>query len=168
MAQPRFAPIAAPDEVRAAYRLEVPRPWVPHRPGEFVKDAAGVRGAPGPDQGYALGLVERLRDRLVLTPSEHAEDALAAAVVLALRRASLFGRAPVLGDLELALSLLGFLGPAEPEFVVYRKGLVDGIGHDYERQRVLSASVPLESLGGPGGPSAAGDWRERLGLKAPA
>jgi hypothetical protein len=166
MTQPKFAPIAAADEVRPAYRVDTPRPWVPHRPGEHAKATAvggKGRGAPGPDQGYALGLAERLRERLVLTSGEHAEDALLAGVLLGLRRASSYGRAPVLGDIELGLELLGYLADAPADLVAYRRGLVDGLDHDYWRQRLLAESVPLSSLREKRAEVAALGWRERLG-----
>ncbi|HVB07198.1 MAG TPA: hypothetical protein VNF07_13220 [Acidimicrobiales bacterium] len=166
MTQPKFAPIAAPDEVRPAYRVDTPRPWRPHRPGELVKATAGGKGlgTPGPDQGYALGLAERLRGRLVLTSGEHAEDALTAGVVLGLRRAASYGRAPILADVEVGLELLGFLSDAPAELIAHRRELVDGVTHDYWRQRLLAESAPLGSLRGSPGESAATGWRERLGV----
>jgi hypothetical protein len=170
MTTPKFAPIAAEDEIRDAYRLEPPRPWVLHRPGELGKpdgQEGRGRGTPGPDQGYALGLALRLAERVVLSPGEHVEDALAGAVVLALRRASSFGRAPVLGDIELALGLFGFLSEAPADLVAYRRRQFDGVAHDYWRQRQLAESVPLESLRPPGGAKPAGTWREQLGSPAP-
>lgn len=168
MTQPKFAPITAPDVVRPAYRPETPRPWVPHRPGEVTKatvSGAGF-GTPGPDQGYALSLAERLHDRLVLSAGEHAEDALLAGVMVGLRRASSFGRAPILADVELGLDLLGYLSDAPADLVAYRRNLVDGLAHDYWRQRQLAESVPLASLRQPTGEQGAASWRERLGANA--
>ena len=45
----------------------------------------------------------------MLEPGEHAEDVLAGAVAIALRRAAIFGRAPVTADIELALELFKYL-----------------------------------------------------------
>jgi hypothetical protein len=149
MTQPKFSPIAAEDEVRSAYRLETPRPWVPHRPGEVAKalpGRPGGRGTPGPDQGYALGLASRLRERLVMAEGEHAGSVLAGGVALALVRAASFGRAPVLGDIEVALALFCFFSPAPAELVERRRQLFDGVSHDYRRQRQLVDAVPLSSL----------------------
>ena len=99
MTQPKFAPILEQDEVRDAYQLGVPASWVPHRPGESrptpqLRDPAGL-GFPGPDQGYALELANRFTERLALEQGEHADDVLAGAVAISLRRAAIFGRAPV-------------------------------------------------------------------------
>ena len=74
-------------------------------------------GRQGPDQGYALLLARRFADRLELAPDEHAEDAVAGCMVVAMARASLFGRAPVIHDLDLAFTLWGYLGGAPPELV---------------------------------------------------
>ena len=45
--------------------------------------------------------------KLVLTPGEHERDVLAGACAVALKRASLFGRAPVVHDLTVALTASG-------------------------------------------------------------
>src|SRR5271165_4970191 len=67
MTQPRYAPITEGGEVRPAYRLAPPAPWLPHRAAElrgaFRADRPGT-GVPGPDQGYALLLAHRLAPRL--------------------------------------------------------------------------------------------------------
>src|SRR5271165_5946848 len=140
MTQPRYAPITEGGEVRPAYRLAPPAPWLPHRAAElrgaFRADRPGT-GVPGPDQGYALLLAHRLAPRLVLAPGEHSEDVLAAAVAIGLARASLFGRAPVSADLELALVVFGYLSEAPPELVAARRSVVDGAAHDYLAQRRL-------------------------------
>jgi hypothetical protein len=149
MTQPKYAPIALEDEVRQADRLEVAQPWVPHRPGDFSparhRLPAGT-GIPGPDQGYALSLADRIAPRLVLEKSEHAADVLAGAVAIGLRRAALFGRAPVSTDIELALELYGFLGDAPPEQVILRRETFAGVAHDYPRLRAIPGLVPETTL----------------------
>lgn len=155
MTQPKFAPIPIEDEVRPARRLGPAAPWRPSRPGELVTSrpdrlaqaAPGRgRGAPGPDQGYALRLAERFADRLVLGPGERAEDVLAGAVALAMRRAALFGRAPVVADLEVALCLFGYLAPAEAAVQERRRAGFAGLGHDEWRRRELANAVPEAAL----------------------
>jgi len=47
--------------------------------------------------------------RLQLGAGEHVADVVAGCVGVALKRAALFGRAPMAGDLELAFSIFGFL-----------------------------------------------------------
>ncbi|MFZ0060020.1 MAG: hypothetical protein ACLQAN_06570 [Acidimicrobiales bacterium] len=149
MTQPRFAPIAIEDEVRPGYRLGPPRPWTANRPADFragPPPAGRGTGTAGPDQGFALLLAERLADRLVLSPGERREDVLGGAVGIALRRAALFGRAPVLADVELALAIFGYLAPAPPELVEFRHGLFDGVSRDYWAQRELAHQIPESTL----------------------
>ena len=157
MTQPTFAPIPAEDEVRPGYRPGPARPWVPSRPGELVLAGPGAeasaggarlagRGVPGPDQGYALRLAERIEGRLVLVSGERTDDVLAGAVALALRRAALFGRAPVVADLEVALGLFGFLAPAPAGLVEARRAVFGGLGHDEWRRRALANGVDEAAL----------------------
>ena len=142
-----------------------PKRWVLNRPGEI----AGLRpptgdsfGRPGPDQGYALTLAQRFKDRLVLTADEHAEDAIGGCVGVALKRASIFGRAPVIYDLEIAFTLFGFLAEASRELVEWRRELFEGSSHHYWDQRDIADLVPDDTLRLP--PSevkerSSADWR---------
>ena len=146
MTQPRFAPIAIEDEVRPSYKLEVPRPWTPHRPGEFdPRLASGQRDA-GPDQGYLALLAERFVDRLVLVEGEQVDDVLSAAIAIGMSRAALFGRAPVAKDLEFAFSVFGYLAPAEGKIVDLRGQLVAGVTHDLWRRGQLVEQFSDEAL----------------------
>lgn len=156
MTQPKFAPIPLEDEVRPGYRLGVPAPWTAVRPGELVevRPSRGAqpvatrrgRGSPGPDAGYAMRLAERVAERIVLAKGEHAEDVLAGAVAIAMRRAAIFGRAPVRADLEVALGLFGFLGEAPAELVARRRTLFAGVDHDEWARRVLVDAVEEADL----------------------
>ena len=150
MTQPKFAPILEQDEVRGAFRLPVPSSWSPHRPADFRPgehvERRGHAGVPGPDQGYALHLAERFEPRLLLAEGEHADDVLAGAAALALRRAALYGRAPVSTDLELALDVFGYLNGAPEELVDARRRLLGGAAHDYDLVRSLVDTVPEETL----------------------
>jgi hypothetical protein len=150
MTQPKFAPVAESGEVREAYKLPVAAEWLSHRPSDYTpRPRAGNRpnmGIPGPDQGYALHLAERLRHRLKLTDVEHAEDVLTGATMIGLRRASLYGRAPVSHDIELGLHLFGYLDGAPEELVEARERLFAGIAHDYWQQRDLADLVPEATL----------------------
>ncbi|MCU1490295.1 MAG: hypothetical protein JWM85_1700 [Acidimicrobiaceae bacterium] len=169
MTQPKYAPITLEDEVRPTTRLAPPESWLPDRPADFRPgrlDRPRGSGSPGPDQGYALRLARRFADRLVLAPSEHAEDVLAGGVVLAMRRASLYGRAPVAADLEVALATFGFLGQADDDLVAERRRFFAGAGHDYWQQRVLADAVPDAVLRRTPAQALAemGRWRELLAL----
>ena len=129
MAAPEFVPLRPNDKPRA-YSSPPRRgdEWRPVRPGELVTtggqpDAdAGRMGAPGPDQGYLLNLVPLLRDELHLTDGEALADVEAGGVAVALKRASLFGRAPIAHDLRVAYTVWGYLDAApDAELVAARR-----------------------------------------------
>lgn len=150
MPQPEYVPIRAADEVRPVERLPAPRRWRPDRPADLGPGARGRGrglGVPGPDQGYGLLLAHRFSGRLLLAPGESEHDAVTSAVAVALKRAALFGRAPVTADLELAFGLLGYLGEEAPEDLVSaRRRWVDGSAHQYWQGRDLADRVPDETL----------------------
>ncbi|MBA3654454.1 MAG: hypothetical protein H0W70_09705 [Actinobacteria bacterium] len=149
MAQPEFVPIVPGDRVRGAERLPVPDHWRADRPAEtdrtFMPAGPGL-GTVGPDQGFALRLARRFEDRLELTSAEHVEDATAGCVAVAMKRAALFGRAPMIYDLEHAFTLWGFLGGAPVELVELRAAAFQGAGHDYWIRRAIADQVPVETL----------------------
>ena len=112
MAAPKFAPVAPLDDARGYESPDhVPDAWMPDRPGELAgRQPPGPRlGYQGPDQGYALTLAARLRPQLRVPAGERVDDAVAGCTAVALRRASLFGRAPVIHDLRIAFTIWGFL-----------------------------------------------------------
>jgi len=126
--------------------------WRAERPGETLgdtrPDGAGL-GSQGPDQGYALKLARRFEKRLVLRPGEHAADVLAGACAVGLRRASIFGRAPIADDIRAALAIWGFLAEAPDELVELRRALFAGLHHSpdsYRRVRAVAAQVPDAAL----------------------
>ncbi len=148
------------------------RSWIPDRPGDIVGAAPPVGrdfGAPGPDQGYALTLARRARADLRLAEGEDPDDVEAALVAIALRRASLAGRAPVAHDIEVAAILLGLVGPAEPDHVAWRRRAVAELAEHHHHQleaRQLANAVPVEVLTAPPAEVAAAvaaDWRAAVG-----
>ena len=167
MAQPDFVPMTLGDRVRTADVLPIPDRWEATRPGELegLRPPEGRSyGNAGPDQGFALKLAKRFTARLELAPGEHAEDALAGCVGVALRRAARFGRAPVIYDLELAFTLFGFLGGAPAELVEFRRPFFDAASHDYWDQRDIADLVQEDTLAlSPAEVrSRLGDWRSLL------
>lgn len=167
MSQPDHVPTAEAARVRPVDALSQPEPWWFGRPAELVvprQPHGRLLGSTGPDLGYALRLAERIADQVVPGPGEHRDDLLAAAVALAMRRAALFGRAPVRADLELALSLLGALSAAPEDLLARRRRLVAGCAHDYRRQRLLAMAVPEDLLRLPVAlaKERAGDWQANL------
>jgi hypothetical protein len=152
MAAPEFVPVRPLDDVRA-YSSPPRRPtsWWAHRPGDLESrqpTGAGL-GSPGPDQGYAYVLARRFDDRLVLADGEHHDDVVQGCFLVALKRASLFGRAPVIHDLTVAFTVWGFLDdPAPADLVAVRKRAFEGAAnpnHYLEQRRIVDA-VPSETL----------------------
>ena len=148
MAAPEFVPPTLGDQPRQPLSIPPSRRWTATRPGDLQHgQPIGPRlGRPGPDQGYAHTLAERFRERLRLTDGEHEEDVMAGACAVALRRASMFGRAPVIHDLELAFGLFGYLDDAPPELVAWRRALLAGADHQYWEQREVVDTVPAATL----------------------
>jgi hypothetical protein len=93
-------------------------------------------------------LARRFEGRLSLIPGEHEADAIAGCTGVALKRASLFGRAPVLHDLTVAFTIWGFLREAPTDLVELRKPLFAEVANPnhYAEQRGIVDMVPEESL----------------------
>lgn len=131
----------------------------------------GRFGNQGPDQGYALLLAKRFEGKLTLTPGESERDALFGAVIVALKRASIFGRGPMLQDLKIALTIWGFLGEAPEELVALRRKLFEEVAnpHHYPEQRRIAALVPeavLRLTPGQVEEVARRSWREVLSVES--
>jgi len=174
MAAPKFAPVS-PNEVVRSYESPeyVPTSWEPDRPAEIVgRQPVGERlGYQGPDQGYVLTLAERCRAKVIAAAGESVNDAIAGCVNIALRRASLFGRAPVIHDLTIALIIWGWLDAEPPaDLVARRKELFEGVAntnHHYTEGRLIADIVPESTLRldptKTAEAFAAGKWRELTG-----
>lgn len=173
MAAPKFSPVA-PLSDAGGYESpdHVPDGWMPDRPGDIVgRQPVGERlGSQGPDQGYALKLAARLRPDVVVQHGEQVDDAVAGCTAVGLRRASLFGRAPVIHDLRIALTIWGFLDAAPPsELVELRKPAFVGVAHTahhYAELRAIVDSIPEATLRSTPAAVTAGypaDWRTLLG-----
>lgn len=149
MPQPDYVPIRPADRVRPTERLPVPEPWTAIRPADIqdIKNPLGRRmGNAGPDQGYALKLVRQFESRLQLEEGETTDDAILGCLAVALKRASRFGRAPVVYDWQFAFTLWGFLGAPPSELVQTRKRFFEAASHHYELQRAIADAVPEETL----------------------
>jgi hypothetical protein len=87
----------------------------------------------------------------VLEPGERVEDVLAGAVAIALRRAAIFGRAPIAADIELALGLFKYIIGDEGtwpsgDLVALRRERFEKAAHDYWRRRALVDAIPEASF----------------------
>ena len=169
MGAPQYVPNTLNDQPRRGLDLPPSGAWVSDRPGELPggQPVGRLMGRQGPDQGFALRLVRQFEDRLRVVAPETREDAIAGCVGVALARASVFGRAPVVHDLDLAFRIWGFLGDAPDELVALRKPLFEGVAHHYDDQRVIVDRVPEATLRLSHGEAASrfpSEWRALLGL----
>src|SRR2546425_8762550 len=139
MAVDPYVPTRPEDAPRRSVAIPPARGWLATRPGDLSPEQLKgcLLGTPGPDSGYALTLAQRFHDRLELASPETVHDAEAVAAEVAMKRCSLFGRAPVMADLELAFTLFGWLGDAPADLVEWRRLEVAGAAHDYDRRRAL-------------------------------
>ncbi len=174
MAAPDYVPIKPTDDPRS-YKSPPWRTgeWRADRPAEVVGTGQpqGDRlGSQGPDQGYVWKLVGRFYDKLVLTEGERRDDVAAGCVGVALKRASLFGRAPVIHDLTVAFTVWGFLDPnPPPDLVELRRTMFQGVAntHHYPQQRAVVDAVPEATLRRTPGQVAVehtSDWRSLLAV----
>jgi hypothetical protein len=169
MAAPDYVPVPLYEQPRTSLRIPPPRPWVPDRPGDLQRgQPRGPKlGTPGPDQGYVLKLAEYIEKKVRVSEGEHVEDAVAGCAAVALKRAALFGRAPVIHDLEFALRLWGFLDENPPaDLVEFRRRVFGGAAHHYWDQRAVTDLVPDSTLRLTPGQVAQRlpDWRQLLSV----
>ena len=141
--RPRQEPNLAP-----GVHLPAAQTWKADRPGDLVagQPTGNLLGRPGPNVGYAVTLAARLRDQVQLAPHEHEADALAVIAELAMKRAASFGRGPVLADVEVAATLLGYQGECDDSFAAWRRDVSHGADHEYDVRRTFVDAVPDSAL----------------------
>ncbi len=140
MAAPEYVPSSA-SRIARTYASPPRRPqsWLAERPGDLgaAEPSGPGLGSPGPDQGYALTLAPLLAGSLVLGEGEHVPDALAVATAVGLKRASSFGRAPILADLRIGAAVWGLAGSNPPaELVDVRTEMFDEVHHPHHYMRL--------------------------------
>ena len=126
--------------------------WAADRPGDLggegQPETEGL-GNPGPNQGYIYKLLDQFEGKVHVTPGEHAADVEAGVVAIALKRASLFGRAPVVHDLTVGFALWGFLDQKPADALVARRKVAFASvsnPHDYGALRATVDAVPPGTL----------------------
>ena len=80
-----------------------------------------------------------------------------------MKRAAAFGRAPVIGDVELAMAVLGYDGSTDGAFAAWRVRAVHDAAHDYLARRAIVDAVPDSILSRP--LTKLGDERERATMQ---
>jgi len=172
VAAPEYVPQPAVRPVRS-YTSPPRRPesWTASRPGDTPAGSprGDQLGSPGPDQGYVYVLARRYEGQLQLASDEREVDAIVGCIGVALKRASLFGRAPVLADLTVAFTVWGYLGDSPPDLIAYRQPLFEEVANPvhYAEQRRVVDLVPDDALRrSPHDVAEAHriDWRRLLGI----
>ena len=141
MAAPKSAPAGSRASTYYSSPDVVPDGWSPDGPGlvEGLQPAGPRLGAQGPDQGFALTIAKSARAAsCTLKDGEREDDAIRGCLGIALRRASIFSRAPVVHDLRLAFTIWGYMDESPPTelIVLLRRKLFEGVGqvnHHYAR-----------------------------------
>lgn len=152
MAAPKSAPAGERASTYYSSPDVVPDGWSPDGPGlvEGLQPAGPRLGAQGPDQGFALTIAKRLAPQLTLKDGERQDDAIRGCLGIALRRASMFSRAPVVHDLRIAFTIWGYLDVRpDRDLVLLRRKLFEGVGqvnHHYREGRKIADMVPESTL----------------------
>lgn len=145
MAQQPNIEIGPSDRPRPELRPDASKRWRPEqRPGVITAPAMVPRGegfgTPGPDTGWAITLISRAD---IPGLSEGMVKVLAA---LMGARASSFGRAPTLEDLEVARLVCG-MDPALPDELRRRaRRWVEAVPHERPPGRTALSEVGLDVL----------------------
>lgn len=153
MAAPSYVPVD-PEEHPRYYASPALRdlPWRADRPAELVGQpmpSGGLYGNHGPDIGYAYKLVHLVSDKIKVQADESKHDVEKGAVAVAMRRAALFGRAPILADLDVALTIWGYYDEQPASGLrVMRGEMFEGAGHHhgYPLLREISNAVSEHAL----------------------
>ena len=152
MAAPNSVPVDVMRPARwYASPDQVPNRWQADRVGDLnsPQPSGQLLGSQGPDQGYGIKLANTFAGQLHLTAGESEADVLAGILGVALKRASIYGRAPVIHDFTIALTLFGYLRNDSPtELVAMRHALFANAAlvHHYAARRAIADAVPEASL----------------------
>ncbi len=152
MAAPRHVP-QIPNTATRSYQSPdtVPGRWATVRPGDLADNQPQGRalGYQGPDQGYVLRLSRLVKQRIFLKEDENSNDVEKGCIQIALKRASIYGRAPVIHDLDVSYRLWGFLDDSPPaDLLDFRLKRFNGVRqrHGYQHLRELVALVSEKTL----------------------
>ena len=152
MAAPRSAPAGARASRYYSSPDVVPDPWRSDRPADIdgLQPSGARLGSQGPDQGFALKIARMRSEDVHAMPDEDVRDLVGGCLGIALRRASLFSRAPVVHDIDIAFTIWGLYDANPPEALLeHRRALFSGVAdtaHHYEQARRIVDMVPESTL----------------------
>jgi len=175
MAVDPYVPTRPEDAPRRSVAIPPAVGWKAVRPGDLEPGEAFGRkgrlfGTPGPDGGYALTLAARFYERITAVFPETVHDAETLGAAFAMRRGGVLGRAPIQTDVELGLTLFGWLGDPPADLVDWRRVAAANVSHDYARRVGMIEAIPewvvrhrIDDIR-----TRMGEWRHLLGLEKPA
>jgi len=102
------------------------------------------RGTQAPGEGFALTIAERECAKLKFDDEHDRRDVILGVGLVAAKRASLIGRGPQLGDVNVALALFGLRGAATIDHRL--SAPFRGLAHSYVLQRRLVDAVDGDEL----------------------
>jgi hypothetical protein len=100
-------------------------------------------GTPAPGEGYALTIAHHVLSSFSFENEHDRHDVELAIGLVAAKRASLVGRGPIPGDVQVALHLFGLDGPLLTHAQCAR---FSGVAHSYVIQRRLVDAVTVDQL----------------------
>ncbi len=168
MTQPDYVPVAVGSRLRETDELATPQSWIKDRPAELsamtgsAVEQGKFLGTPGPDSGYALKLARLAIEKIILDHTEHIADVVAVISSVAIKRAALYSRAPVIHDVNFAMRLFGYLGDISSDLKGVRHSLVGGAAHDYFKVRRITEMIPVSVLELDLGVVDSGVWLGRI------
>jgi hypothetical protein len=147
MAQPSFSPVPAAGEVRLTAETSIPEIGRPQKAGMQRHASLGSdigQGTPAPGEGYALTIAKNECAKLHFENHDDAHDVECGIALIAAKRASLIGRGPTLGDVNVALDIFEL----RSDSVITRAQVLAfvGLGHSYVKQRAFVDSVTQSQL----------------------
>ena len=139
MSAPKFVPAKTVRVTPTAYSSPPRRfdGWTATRPGDGGLREGAQLGSQGPDQGYAHTLVETVEGQVTLREDEQWADVAMLIASVALKRASIYGRAPVIHDIRLVMTLFGYDDAScDQELVEYRRAAAEEVSHSHHYGRL--------------------------------
>lgn len=131
------APLAALEPDPARSWASEDRPAVADHPDD--RTWGGTFGTPGPNTGYAYRIIRHF-DRNLPQPLVEVLAALMGA------RASLYGRAPIREDYDVARFLCGMFEQATPELIARRYRWMAATFHEQSKGRTAVSEVEMQLL----------------------
>lgn len=150
--QPDYVPVAVGSRLRETDELATPQSWITDRPAELsamtgsAVEQGKFLGTPGPDSGYALKLARIAIEKIGAGHTEHTGDMVVVISAVAIKRAALYSRAPVIHDVNFAMRLFGYVGEIPSDLKSVRHSLIAGAAHDYFKVRHITETIPVSVL----------------------